>query len=368
MESLRKPKANSHKLRFMQLRSLNVYFFLALLIGVGTVVYFIFEPFLTAIIAAAILTALFKGTYHRFEKWLHGHRGWSAFFTCLVAIIVIVTPVFSVLSLAIGEANSLYHTLGQESSIERAIDTGIRVVRGLPYSEVIFGSQTLDQAQVMDDVKQLGQSALGLLQAAYQGITGFIFWVFVMFFTLFYFLIDGKRALRALMDLSPLRDEHDKLLIRKFISISRATLKGTLVVGIVQGFLGGLAFWVAGIPSPAIWGFVMVLFSVIPMVGTGIVWLPAGVIMIALGHIWEGIFIISVGAGVISVIDNILRPKLVGKDTEMHPLLVFFATLGGLSLFGLSGFVIGPIIVALFMALSEIYSIEFRDQLKEYNQ
>ena len=96
--------------------------------------------------------------------------------------------------------------------------------------------------------------------------------------------------------------------------------------------------------------------------------LPAGVIMIALGHIWEGIFIISVGAGVISVIDNILRPKLVGKDTEMHPLLVFFATLGGLSLFGLSGFVIGPIIVALFMALSEIYSIEFRDQLKEYNQ
>ncbi len=352
----------------MQLRSLNVAFFFILLFGVGTVVFFIFQPFLTAIVAAAILAALFKGTYHEFEKWFHGHRGWSAFLTCLLVIIIIITPVFVVLSLAINEANILYRTLGEESALEKIIDSSLSAVRDIPYLSTFFDMQTLNQEEILSDIKQFSQNALGLLQAAYQGITHFVFWVFVMFFTLFYFLIDGKRALRYLMQLSPLRNEHDALLIKKFVSISRATLKGTLVVGVIQGLLGGITFWIAGIPSPAIWGLIMVLFSIIPMVGTGIVWLPAGIIMLLLGHFWQGIFILSVGMGIISVIDNILRPKLVGKDTQMHPLLVFFATLGGISFFGLPGFVIGPIIISLFMALGEIYSIEFREQLKEYNQ
>lgn len=352
----------------MELRSFNVYFFFLLLLFVGTVVFFVFQPFLTAIIAAAILTALFKAPYHTFERWTRGHRGWSAFLTCLLVIVILVTPVFLVLSLAIGEANALYHTLGEESALERIIDHTIESVRSMPYLNVVFDTQTLNQERIIDDIKQFSQNALGLLQAAYQGITHFVFWIFVMFFTLFYFLIDGKRALRYLMQLSPLRDEHDRLLIKKFISISRATLKGTIVVGVIQGLLGGITFWIAGIPSPAIWGIVMVLFSIIPMVGTGIVWLPAGIIMLLLGDIWQGVFILAVGVGIISVIDNILRPKLVGKDTQMHPLMVFFATLGGLAFFGLPGFIIGPIIVSLFLALGEIYNIEFRDQLKEYNQ
>ena len=351
----------------MELRSFNVYFFFLLLLAVGVVVFFVFQPFLTAIIAAAILTALFKVPYHVFEKWTRGHRGWSAFLTCLLVIVILVTPVFFVMSLAIGEANALYHTLGEESALERIISHTVETVRAMPYLNIFFDTQTLNQERILDDIKQFSQNALGLLQAAYQGITHFVFWVFVMFFALFYFLIDGKRALRYLMQISPLRDEHDRLLIKKFISISRATLKGTIVVGIIQGLLGGIAFWIAGIPSPAIWGIVMVLFSIIPMVGTGIIWLPAGIIMLLLGDIWQGVFILAVGIGIISVIDNILRPKLVGHDTQMHPLMIFFATLGGLSLFGLPGFIIGPIIVSLFMALAEIYSIEFRDQLKEYN-
>jgi predicted PurR-regulated permease PerM len=352
----------------MQFRSFNVYFFFLLLLAVGTVVFFIFQPFLTAIVAAAILTALFKAPYHAFEKWTRGSRAWSAFLTCLLVIVIIVTPVFLILSLAIGEANALYHTLGEESALERIINQTVETVRATPYLNIFFDTETLNQERILDDIRQFSQNALGLLQAAYQGITHFVFWIFVMFFTLFYFLIDGKRALKYLMQLSPLRDEHDKLLIKKFISISRATLKGTIVIGVLQGFLGGIAFWIAGIPSPAIWGLAMVLFSIIPMVGTAIIWIPAGIIMFLLGDIWQGVFILSVGAGIISVIDNVLRPKLVGHDTQMHPLMVFFATIGGISFFGLPGFIIGPIIVSLFLALGEIYNIEFRDQLKEYNE
>lgn len=351
----------------MQLRSFNVYFFFFILLAVGTVVFFIFKPFLTAIVAASILATLFKRPYNTFEKWTKGSRAWSALLTCLLAIVIIVTPVFLALSFAIVEANNLYHALGEESALENFINRSIEAARAIPYFDVFFDADTMNQERILEDIREFGQNALGLLRAVYQGITHFVLWVFVMFFTLFYFLIDGKRLLKYLMMLSPLRNEHDQLLIEKFTSISRATLKGTIVVGVIQGFLGGIVFWIAGIPSSAIWGLAMMFFSIIPMVGTTIVWIPAGIIMLLLGNIWQGVFILIMGAGVISVIDNILRPKLVGRDTEMHPLMVFFATLGGISLFGLPGFIIGPIIVALFLALGEIYSIEFRNQLNEYN-
>lgn len=352
----------------MQLKSLNVFFFFLVFLAVATAVFFIFQPFLTAIVAAAILAALFKRPYHFLEHVTRGRRGLSAFLTCLFVIVIIITPLFLVLSLAVSEASNLYRLVTQESTLEHTIGRMLGVVQSAPYAGMFFDTAAFDQNVIISDIKQFSQNALGLLQAAYQGITHFIFWVFIMFFTLFYFLIDGKKTLRAFMNLSPLKNEHDELLIDKFISISRATLKGTLVIGAIQGLLGGLAFWIAGVPSPAIWGLIMILLSIIPMIGSTIVWLPAGIILLLVGDVWQGIFILSVGVGVISVIDNILRPKLVGKDTQMHPLLIFFATLGGIAFFGLPGFIIGPIIVSLFMALSEIYSIEFRDQLKEYNK
>ncbi|MEK7494257.1 MAG: AI-2E family transporter [Patescibacteria group bacterium] len=352
---------------FMQLKSLNVYFFFILLTLVGVAVFFIFRPFITAIIAAAIISALFKRPYNFLERVMHGHRGIAAFFTCILVILIIVTPILIVLSMAIGEASSIYGALGEQTKIEQFIDKTITLSENVPILNLVIDRDTLNQERLLLDAKQLSGNALGLLQAAYTSISHFIFWIFVMFFTLFYFLIDGKRALRYIMRMSPLRNEHDKLLVEKFVSISRATLKGTLVVGAIQGFIGGVVFWIAGVPSPAIWGFIMLLFSMIPLVGTAVVWLPTALIMLALGNVWQGVFIIAVGAGVISTIDNILRPKLVGRDTQMHPLMIFFATLGGISVFGLPGFIMGPIIISLFMALGEIYSIEFRDQLKEYN-
>ena len=353
----------------MQLKSLNVFFFFFLLFAVGSAVFFIFQPFLTAIVAAAILSALFRKPYHSLMKWLPGHSpSLSALLTCLLVILIIVTPLFLILSLAIGEAGNLYHSLGQEATLQMLIERSINSIRHLPYSDVFFQEETLNREQILNEIKTLSQHAIGLLQTAYQSVSQFFFWVFVMFFTLYYFLIDGKKVLHSLMQLSPLRDAHDRLLVEKFVSISRATLKGTIVIGIIQGFIGGFMFWIVGVPSPAIWGLVMVLFSIIPMVGSAIIWVPAAVIMFLLGQIWQPIFILAVGFGVISVIDNVFRPKLVGKDTQMHPLLVFFASLGGIITFGLAGFIIGPIIISLFMALGEIYSIEFRGQLKEYNE
>lgn len=352
----------------MQLRSLNVSFFFLLFLGVGVIVFLIFQPFLTAIMAAAILSALLKRPYNFFERLFRGHRSMSALLTTLLAILVFVTPLFIVTSLALNEVNSLYSKVGDEGNLQSLLNKTFEVVESKPFLSVLVNKETFSEEKLLSDIRKFSSNAFVFVQAAYQSISGFVLWIFILFFTLFYFLIDGKRALRYLMDISPLKNEHDKLLIRRFVSISRATLKGNLVVGILQGLLGGVSFAIAGVPSPAIWGIIMVFFSIIPMVGTGIIWLPAGLILLLLGNVWQGIFVLAFGGLVISSIDNILRPKLVGKDTQMHPLLIFFATLGGIYLFGLPGFVMGPILVSLFMALSEIYRIEFRAQLKEFNE
>ncbi len=352
----------------MEVRNLNIYFFFLILLLVGGTVFFIFQPFLTAIVAAAILSVLFEPMYHRFLRLFPGWVATSSLLTCLVVAVIIVTPILSVLSLAVAEANQLYNAIGEERSFVGVVESGVGYFNETPIGRLVFKDAAFTTESVMQDIRQFSQNALGILQTAYQSVTHFVFWVFIMFFTLFYFLIDGDRAFRYLMSLSPLRTEHEKLLASKFISISRATLKGTLVVGVIQGLIGGVAFWVVGIPSPAIWGLLMILLSIIPLVGSALVWLPAGIFLLLIGQVWQGAFLLGIGMGVISVIDNILRPKLVGKDTQMHPLMIFFATLGGISLFGLPGFIIGPIIVSLFLALGEIYSIEFKGQLESYNE
>jgi predicted PurR-regulated permease PerM len=135
----------------------------------------------------------------------------------------------------------------------------------------------------------------------------------------------------------------------------------------LQGLIGGMVFYIVGIPSAVVWGVVMMLFALIPMVGSAIIWFPVAIILLMIGSVWQGIVVLAVGIGLISTIDNIVKPKLVGKDTQLHPLFILLATLGGLAIFGLMGVIIGPIIVALFVSLWDIYGIEFKGQLQKYN-
>jgi len=187
--------------------------------------------------------------------------------------------------------------------------------------------------------------------------------LFIMFYTLFFFLRDGKKILEHLMHLSPLGNKYETMLYEKFTSTSRATLKGTFLVGCVQGTLGGLLFLAVGIPGALIWGLMMVALSIVPAVGCSIIWLPTGIIMLLMGNIWQGITILLFGTLVISNIDNLIRPPLVGKDIQMHPLLVLFSTLGGIFIFGISGFIIGPVIAALFTSVISIYDHYYRNEL-----
>lgn len=352
----------------MQLKQFNVYFFFVILVAISVLAFFIFKPFLLAVLIAGVLAVMLQAPYAFFLRIMKGRERLSALATSLLGVLVFIFLIAVVLGLVANEVANLYQTSVSGQGYDQKIFAYFHTIQSSKILQTLGVSNFLDAGVLTKAASQLGQFALELVQGAYRSVAHFIFSAFVIFFTLYYLLVGGRKMVERIMYLSPLKDEHEKILIRKFISISRATIKGTMVVGIVQGTLGGILFAVVGIPSAAVWGIIMAALSLIPMVGSSIIWFPTGIIMLLGGNIWQGITVLVVGLGLISIIDNFLRPKLVGKDTQMHPLVIFFATLGGLSMFGLAGFIIGPIVAALFLSLWDIYAVEFKQQLREFNE
>jgi predicted PurR-regulated permease PerM len=181
-----------------------------------------------------------------------------------------------------------------------------------------------------------------------------------MLYALFYFIRDGDKFLDMVMKLLSLGRERGKVLQERFVVTAKSTLKVTLIIGGIQGILGGLIFWFTGVQGALVWGVVMIILSILPVVGCSIIWIPAGIVMILTGYLWKGVLILAFGVFVISMVDNLLRPILVGRDVQMHPLLIFLSTLGGIALFGFSGFVIGPIITSLLLAIWTMYDQFYR--------
>lgn len=353
----------------MQLKNYNVYFFFTILIGITVLSYFVVKPFLVSFLIAAILAHLFGFIYEFFLKITRKSKITSSILTCLLIALLILIPIISVSSLVINEILNIVEYFSQSSlTVENVASNAVNNLSALPFVKAIGIEKIVNQEMITGAVTSFSQNALSVLQGIYQGLASIILVTFMMFFALFYLLIDGKKFLKKIMQLSPLRDSYENILIEKFNSIARATIKGTILIAIIQGFMSGVLFMATGVYSPILLGLLTALVSVIPAIGSGLVWLPVGIIMMLSGHIVPGLIILLVGTLVISTFDNFVRPKLVGNDTEMHPLLILFSTLGGIALFGLAGFIVGPIIMSLFVTLWDIYYMEFRSQLKEFNK
>ncbi len=352
----------------MEQKKYNIYFFLVVLLGISTITYFIFQPFFLAIILAGILAVALQEPYHFFVKITGGRKNLSSMLISLFGIIFLVVIMGGIVGILASEVNSLYqNTISGGNVYNKYAQPTIDYIN---HSQVLVSlgfDNVVNKDTIGKFVSQLDQGMFMMLQKTYQGITSTIFLIIVVFFTLYYLLIEGEHLVSRAMYLSPLKNSYEKILIEKFISISRATAKGALTIALIQGTIGMLLFFSLGIPSAFILGIAMMFFSLIPIVGSGLIWMPTALVMFITGNIWQGWVILAVGFGILSSIDNFLRPKLVGKNTQMHPLVVFFATLGGISMFGFLGFIIGPIIVALFLALWDIYAKEFKGQLKRYN-
>lgn len=315
-------------------------------------------PLLWALILAVILYPLVTWLA-RYTK----HTTLAVLVTITVLLIGVIGPVSALGTLIAGDTTHIYQEITQNGAhYIAAIEAQPLVADTL----ALFGIDANSAKQwAIDSAKGasqwLIQESYSLTVATLHTTVQFLLMIYVLFFL----LRDGHTLGRYLMRILPLGDERELLLFRKFASTTRAMVKGTLVVALVQGTIGGVLFWATGVPSPALWGAVMAFTAIIPAIGPSIVWLPAGVIMAATGNLAAGLIILAVGGVGISLIDNILRPILVGRDTEMPDALILLAILGGLATFGLTGIIIGPVVAALFLAIWSLFETEYSLELAE---
>ena len=341
---------------------------LALIITIGF--YRVVEPFIISVLMAAILA----GMTHPFYLWLvkksRGRERISAALTVMAILLLIIGPAIFFVGLLANEAMKVSESVGpwvqaqagNPGSIELRFGTWARnlpVVGDLiPAREVVLG-------KLGEIAGLIGGFLVSGLASATRGTVNFILQLCIMLYANYFFLLSGKKALAKIMYLVPLESDQENRLVSRFVSVTRATLKGTLVIGIIQGGLAGLAFALAGIDGAIFWGTIMAVLSIIPAVGAAIVWIPAVIYLLATGQLLAGVGVLLWCGIVVGSSDNILRPLLVGKDTKMPDLLVLLSTLGGIGVYGVLGVIIGPIIAALFLTVWELYGEAFRDVLPE---
>jgi predicted PurR-regulated permease PerM len=353
-------------LRRMKAKKFSRYFLMLVLL-VTTVVFFnVIKFFLVPVMLAAVFAGMFYPLYRWWLKIFRNQNNVSAFVSCLILLLGLLIPTYVVANLVSREAIAFYQTA--EQKIREIIAKGDEGLLGeIKRSEWVQQLQ-LDkidwQASVEEGAKTAAKLLASVINKASQGTFQLVGNLFLTLFAMYYFFRDGERIIARLKFLTPLADEYEEALINRFMSVARATIKGTLLIGVLKGSLGALTFWIFGVNSPVLWGVVMIILSVIPMVGAWLVMYPAAIIMMITGQVWQGIAVFLIAAIIIGNIDNVLMPRLVGREAGMHDLLIFFSTLGGIFVFGVMGFIVGPILAALFITILDIYSIEFRSQLE----
>jgi predicted PurR-regulated permease PerM len=341
----------------------NVAFFL--LVALTTLAFLgLIASFAMPVFWAAVLATVFFPLQRRYVARLGGRRSLAALATMLTIIGLIVVPLFLV-GVAVSREAVYLHDQITSGAID--LQAPLRFLRRMtPLASDYLAGFGVD---VDGLVQRLSTSAIAVSQfiasralGIGQDVLRITALFFLMLYILFFLLRDGSQLVATLIRVLPLGDGRKRQLLAKFADVSLATIKGTLVVGVVQGAIGAILFWVLGIPAPVFWGSLMAVFSVLPAVGPGLIWLPAAVILLGMGQIVKGIVLIAAGVLVIGLVDNVLRPVLVGRDTQMPDYLVLLATLGGLAIFGVSGFVIGPVIAAFFLVVWEMFAQEFAER------
>jgi predicted PurR-regulated permease PerM len=336
-------------------------FLLVLALGISILFFFVIRGFLLAVLLAAVFAALAYPLY----RWILVRTGRrrAATATLVIVSVGVALPVAGFLVLVATQGVQLsqgveawFQEEGRIAHIESMLEGLPLVQRLLPDGEGLL-------AQIQETAGSGGSFLVGRLAAATRGTLGLLLQLLVFLYALFYFLLDGPAILRTILRYIPLLPRQKEELLERFVSVTRATLRGSLLIGVIQGCLAGLAFWAAGIPGPAFWGTVMTVLSVIPAVGAVIIWMPAVIYLFVGAQFWAAIGLLAWCAVVVGSVDNLLRPRLIGRDARMSDLLILLSTLGGIVLFGAVGFIVGPIVAALFVSVWHMYGEVFQDWL-----
>ena len=336
--------------------------FLLLLALVTVAFFWIISPFFGAVFWAIVLALMFMPVHRRLCARLRGRDTLAALGTLLFCMVIVVVPMIFVVGAMVDEATSFTQRLRTGEFNPRTYFEQIQ--NALPgWSRDLLGRFGLFNAQDVVDkltaaVVQGGQALTTRALAIGQNTLMLLVNLGIMLYLLFFFLRDGRDLAQTIRRAVPMQRQHTDFLLSKFATVVRATVKGTVVVALVQGMLGGVAFAFLGIHGAVLWGVVMSVLSLLPAIGAALVWAPVAIYLIATGSMIEGLGLAAWGAGVMGMVDNLLRPILVGKETKLPDYLVLLSTIGGLSIFGVNGFLIGPAIAALFVATWALFSHE----------
>lgn len=332
----------------------NLFFLLVLLTTLGFV--YLVQGFLLAIFWAAVLAIIFYDTFRRLNIKLRGRRNLSAAIMTVLILLFGVIPLTLLTVALINQASGLIQ--GIESNEINPAEIVDYVEDQLPQLVTFLEENDLGMDRLRREISEGSVNIARTIGGQALTYTGSVLNFFVQFslmlYLLFFFFRDGRELMHAIVNAIPMGNIREKQLFQRFASVSKATLKGTVIVAITQGAIGGIAFALLGIPAALLWGVAMTLLALLPVGGSALVWGPAAVILFVQGHPIKALILLLVGSLIIGLIDNLLRPLLVGKDTGMPDYLVLISTLGGITYFGLSGFVLGPVVAALFVSVWEI--------------
>lgn len=365
------PKKVSPKGGGIILEKLPGYFLIACLLVVLYMLLKVLNPFLTSIFIGAVLTIAFYPIYTWFVTHIRGWRGVSSFFTILLVILLLLIPLSFFIVLLVGEGVSTYELIRMK--VESGVfDKYLLWQDGSFFYDLkqsvgnVIDLESIDlKSNIIGVAQHLSDFLVGQLSNILSAISEILISLLVMLFSMYYFFKDGDHLLTKFGRLSPLPAVYENELFNKVKSMVKAVVFGVFVTAIAQGLVGGIGFAIAGISNPVFWGTAMAFFSLVPVVGTAIIWVPAVIILAVLGSYWSAVFLFIWGVLVIGSVDNILRPFLIGGKAHTYPLMTFLVVLGGVMTMGLKGVIIGPLILIVLMSFLHIYEAEYQRVLNK---
>lgn len=337
--------------------------FLALVIMAFYLFFRILSPFFSILAWAAILTIIFYPLFKIVNRLLGNRRVWAALMMTIVVIIAIVIPAGFLLNLIARELLDIYKYCEQAVAEEKHIAFFENLKRIGLFQQIgelldrYFDLSRINlQTLLLDNLQKLNMYVASQAPKFIKGVSTIIFKFFLMSVTLFFFFLDGEEVLTKIKTLIPLAAKERDNILKKMVEMIHATIYGGIVVALVQGGMGALGFMIVGLGAPLFWGTVMALLSFMHIVGPFMVWVPATIFLIFQGAYIKAAILGTWGAILVSLSDNFLRPLIISGRTQIHPLLIFFSILGGLHVFGLVGFIAGPLVVTICLAIIDIYT------------
>ena len=352
--------------------SLQDIFFFIFLILLSWVFYQMLQPFLVDLFLTLVLVIMFRGVHHFIEQRSRLSAGGSAGLTILIVIVVLLIPLGFVSTMVTKEVAHNYELVKTEwPKIEAEFESG-RIDSLLTNNKYLKAvSSRVDTNKLGEKVGELvteiTRSFFDIAQSTLLSITNVAFHLLMIVFFMYFMLVDGRALRSRLQFLIPMDDNDEAAVMRKLTQVTEGIVFNTFLAGLVEGTWGGILLAIAGVPSPFFWGTMMVALSIIPLVGANSVLFPAGVILLSIGHVWQGLLVLILGTGLILINQNFIKPKLDGKRSGMHPAIVVIASLGGMFWMGLVGFIAGPFLAAAFIVLWDQFGKKFERQLTRLN-